>query len=191
MMTSAPRWLVRTWPLVLIAGVALAAPDDSNGKGADIKTSKDVKLTPEETMTQAKDYNTKMQQMLRDVSKLRDDAQKQKDVIKLNCITDKLTQIKGHMAVVDKSMVSLSDAIAKRDDGTRLHEFTRVTILAQKVNTLNSEARNCVGEDITYFGDQRVIVEVDPSITPDDPTYNKPPAVEPPPRPTEASPEGT
>ena len=56
------------------------------------------------------------------------------------------------------------------DDTARQHEFTRMSILYQKVVTLGTEAEQCVGEDVSYVGATRVDVEIDPSIPAADPT---------------------
>lgn len=186
------RWLSRVAPALLLVGVAFAqgTPPGSTGgeQSADLPFAKDAKLTPQETLDQSKTYVTKMQGILSGMLKLQDEAQKTKDVIKLNCINDKIEQVRGHMAVTDKSMGALGDAIAKGDDGARQHEFTRITILYQKVEVLNGEAQACVGEDITTVAPQEVTVEIDPSIPQEDPTEVPVPPLEPLPRPTEASP---
>jgi hypothetical protein len=91
-------------------------------------------------------------------------------MVKLNCVNDKLTQLNGHLTVSDQAMSSLSLDIAKGDDTARQHEFTRMTILYQKVVTLGTEAEQCIGEDVSYVGATTVNVEIDPSIPPTDPT---------------------
>ncbi len=90
-------------------------------------------------------------------------------MVKLNCVGDNVTQVRGHLTVTDQCMQGLNTAISRGDDGARQHEFTRVTILYQKVATL-SEAEQCIGEDVSYVGATTVNVEVDPSVPPGDPT---------------------
>ncbi|MFM9469817.1 hypothetical protein ACKI1K_44555, partial [Streptomyces scabiei] len=86
------------------------------------------------------------------IVQLQELAKKQKDIIKLNCTNDKLLQVKGHLALTDQAMANLNEAMAKADDDARKHEFTRVTILYQKVLVLGTEAENCIGEDLSYVG---------------------------------------
>ena len=180
------KWISRTLPL-LLAGVALAAPD-GDGK-ADLQFTKQANLSPQEIVAQARAYRTKMDDAQRYVASLHADALKKKDVIKLNCVGDKLTQIKGHCDLADKSLTQLTDPNIRLDEGGRQHEFTRMTILDQKVSGLRDEAQGCIGEDITFFGDQRVTIDIDPSIMAADPTSTDiTPQVDTVPRPTEASP---
>jgi|SRR5579871_5022007 len=162
-MTKLPqRWLLRIAPVALLVGTGALADDKGSVDVPPI--TKTANLSPTETLTQAKEYVSKMQDTLRHVVQLQEVAKKQKDIIKLNCVNDKLVQVKGHLAVNDNAMASLNEAIAKGDDSGRQHEFTRVTILYQKVQVLGTEAENCIGEDLSYVGEARVDVEIDPSI---------------------------
>jgi hypothetical protein len=158
------RWLIRFAPLAVLIGGAALANRDGKGSEADLGFSKQANLAPSEMLAQSKDYVSKMQDRLRKVVGLQEVAKKQKDIIKLNCVNDKLLQVKGHIAVNDQAMNNLNDAIAKGDDASRQHEFTRITILYQKVEVLGTEAENCIGDSEIYVGNARVDVEVDPSI---------------------------
>jgi hypothetical protein len=162
-----------------------AVGEDPATEGIDFR--KGITLTPAETVAQSKDYYKKMLETQRRITQLQAKAKKDKDVVKLNCVNDKLTQVKGHMTVSDQSMSSLTLDVAKGDDVARQHEFTRMTILYQKVVTLGTEAEQCIGEDVSYVGATRVDVEIDPTIPATDPTEpNLPvPVVE---RPPPASP---
>ncbi|MCU1279936.1 MAG: hypothetical protein JWM53_3482 [bacterium] len=150
------------------ATAAFAAVGDSTDVGIDFRKS--ITLSSPETLTQSKDYYKKMQETQRRVTQLQAKAKKDKDMVKLNCVNDKLTQVQGHMKVTDQSMATLSVNIAKGDDTARQHEFTRLSILYQKVVTLGTEAEQCIGEDVSYVGATNVDVEIDPSIPPTDPT---------------------
>lgn len=149
------------------AGAALAATSDDS---AGIDFRKNITLTPQETLTQSKDYIKKMQETEKRILQLQGKARKDKDMVKLNCVGDKLTQVRGHLTVTDQSLQSLNTAISRGDDAARQHEFTRVTILYQKVATLGTEAEQCVGEDVSYVGATTVEMEVDPSVPAGDPT---------------------
>jgi hypothetical protein len=150
------------------ATAAYAAVGDVSEVGIDFR--KTITLSPQETLAQSKDYYKKMQETQRRVLQLQAKAKKDKDMVKLNCVNDKLTQLQGHMTVTDQSMSTLSLDVAKGDTAARQHEFTRLTILYQKVVTLGTEAEQCIGEDVSYVGSTRVDVEIDPSIPPADPT---------------------
>jgi hypothetical protein len=144
-------------------------------------------LNAADTVSQARDYMNKMQDTQKRVLTLQDQAKKKKDVLKLNCVNDRLTQLRGHLTVADQSMSALNGAVSRSDDGARSHEFTRLTILYQKVLVLGTEAENCIGEDVSYVGATKVDVEIDPSIPNEDPTQPPLPLPDPT-RPAEATP---
>lgn len=155
------------WIVVLSASAAFAAPDQGAGQGSDPESGEQpsaANLSAQGTLTQAKDYQSKMQDSLRTVVQLQDMSKKQKDIIKLNCVNDKLIQLKGNIAVGDQALSSLNEAVAKNDDGGRVQEYTRITILYQKVLLLTTEAKNCVGEDLSYIGALSVKVTVDETV---------------------------
>ena len=150
----------RSAPLFLLcASAAFAAPGI-----VPIQAPAGNTLTPSETLAQSKDFINKMQDSVRRIAQLQELARKQKDIIKLNCTNDKMLQVKGHLAVGDQAMTSLQEAMAKTDDDARQHEYTRVTILYQKVLVLATEAENCIGEDLSYIGSTNVTLDIDPSI---------------------------
>jgi hypothetical protein len=131
-------------------------------------------LTPDEMVAQAKEYFRGMNDVLKRIQSLQDQAKHQKDIIRLNCVTDKLVQGKVNINIAEQSMSALQENIARADEGGRTHEFTRLTIVNQKVTVLGAEAENCIGEDLSFIGATRVDVDIDPNIPQTDPT--QPPA---------------
>jgi hypothetical protein len=132
-------------------------------------------LTAQEMVAASKDYFKSMGDVVKRITLLQDQSKRQKDIIRLNCVTDKLVQSKINMTIAEQSMVALQESIARADEGGRTHEFTRLTIVNQKVLVLGAEAENCIGEDLSFVGATRVDVEVDPNLPQTDPT--QPPGV--------------
>lgn len=152
-------WSLRLAPfVVLLGGGALAANDGKSA--AEMTLSKSANLTPQEMVAQSKELMSQMRDVQRRVEGLQEVAKKQKDIIKLNCVNDKLLQVRGHVAVGDNAIKGLDEAVAKGDDGQRQHEFSRLSILHQKVGVLGTEAENCIGEDLSYVGSTKVDVDV-------------------------------
>ena len=77
-------------------------------------------------------------------------------------MTDKVVQAKVNMTIAQQAMSALQENISRADEGGRAHEFTRLTIINQKVTVLGAEAENCIGEDLSFVGATRVDVEIDP-----------------------------
>jgi hypothetical protein len=166
---------LRRWPFAVVlsallgAGAAFAATAE-DGSNAGIDFRKNISLGPQETVAQSKDYFVKMRDTEKRILSLQSRAAKDRDMVKLNCVGDKLIQVRGHLTVTDQSLQNMNTAVSRGDDGARQHEFTRVTILYQKVVTLGTEAEQCIGEDVSYVGATTVDVEIDPSVPPGDPT---------------------
>jgi hypothetical protein len=162
--------------LMLVGTTVLAQPaDDPEAAPTEVKFRKGSQLTAEEQLTQAEVYLTKMKSVQTEVGKLAEKARADKDIIKLNCVNDKLIQIKGNMNLAEKTRDALKVAAARNDEGERNHEFAKLTITYQKVTVLGQEAEACIGEDIAFVGATKVDVEVDKDIPEEDPTEEPPP----------------
>lgn len=135
-------------------------------------------IAPQEMLAQSQDYRARINETQARLNGLIDAARKDKDIIRLNCLTDKSVQVKANATIADQAIAALQDAMSRNDDGASLHEFTRVTIVNQKVQVLSQEADACVGEDLTFVGQTRVDVE-EPKNLPTNPTDLPPPTLVP------------
>ena len=101
----------------------------------------------------------------RHVQYLQQIAKKEKDVIKLNCVNDKLVQIKPQMNLADMAESELNSA----GDATRMTAFDSLAQAAESVRRLREEADQCIGEPITQGGSESSNSFTGPQ-APDDPT---------------------
>jgi hypothetical protein len=159
-------------------GVALyaqPAPSDPPlpaGSDADMPGSKEAQLTPDEMTSKTAELSGQSLGDLKRIEQLKAEARKKKDVIKLNCINDKLLQAKQLLNIIDDGSARLSAAISTGNESERYHRFAIVTISASKVHIVREEAEACIGEEISYVnGDQ---LDVDEPDLPDDPTVDDP-----------------
>jgi hypothetical protein len=160
--------------LLVVAPIALFVGGVAIAQGGDAVLGQGDSLSPQAALTQARDYLSKMKETHNRVRGLQDRARRKKDVLMLNCVNDKSVQITGHLAVADNeaggTIQRINAAVAGDTKYDRKHEFTRMTILYQKVVVLGTEAENCIGEDASYVGATKIEVEVDPNIPEEDPT---------------------
>jgi hypothetical protein len=135
-------------------------------------------------LKQGRVYRVDMNRASAELQAMVEQARKQKDVIRLNCVMDKHVQVKANMNIADKAIQKLEEAVTKKDEGAALHEYTYITIVNQKVQVLQSEGQTCVGAELNYIGATRVEVEA-----PELPQGVTDPSLEPPPleRPTVAT----
>jgi hypothetical protein len=151
------------------AGQTADTPDDdiqqNMTKRADISTA--------DMTTRADGYLAKMREVLRRVVQLQGIARKQKDVIKLNCVNDKLLQIKQLVNIGEANKTNLDEAIARGDESGRYDYYSNLTIANDQVMTLGAEAEQCIGEDLSFLGPTETTVEG--GNEPDDPTLGEEP----------------
>ena len=136
------------------------APGPAPG-AIDLRVEQGARLTATEMVTNAGEYRKKIAQVGARIQALVEQARQQKDIIKINCLADKLVQVKASLNVADKSFATMQEAISRQDEGASFHEYTRITIVNQNVQVLASEAEACVGEDLSYVGATRVDVDVE------------------------------
>jgi hypothetical protein len=99
---------------------------------------------------------------------LRDTAARTKDVIKLNCVDDKLQQGKELARIARAARAAFDAARAGADLPEMRHRYALVAIASDKLRVLRDDAEACVGEELDFLGEQDLGVG-EPTI-PDDPT---------------------
>jgi len=87
-----------------------------------------------------------------------EEARKEKDVVKLNCVNEKLTQIKGLLKVAEQADIALSEALASRQPSADA-EFAKINIARGKVDGLKADAEQCIGQ-LAYIIDEKTTVDV-------------------------------
>jgi hypothetical protein len=130
-----------------------------------------------EKLQRSSDYLGQMRGGLKVVLGKLEEARSSKDVVKLNCVNEKLTNIKGLLRISEQADISLQEAVAKKEGEASEHEYTKVVIARQKVEQLRVEAEQCIGQ-LAFEVDREVKVEViiPENLPQSDPTQTAPPA---------------
>jgi hypothetical protein len=103
----------------------------------------------------------------RQIMHLKEISAKQKDVIKLTCLNDKLIQYKAQLNIWDSSKGTFQVAVTK-SDADRQTAYASLMETARQVTELRDQANACVGEPELFK--QEAGVEVNDPKFPDDPT---------------------
>ncbi len=153
------KCLVAMLTVVLASGLAVAQPaarpvpvPPALEKASDVPD-------PEKLARSAKAL-TAMREVLREVLGKLEEARRTKDVVKLNCVNEKLTQVKGLLRISEQADVALQEAVSKREVIASEHEYTKVMIAQQKVTQLRHEADGCIGQ-LAFRTDENLSVEVE------------------------------
>ena len=89
------------------------------------------------------------------------EARSSKDIVQLNCVNEKLIQVKGLLKISEQASLEMYESIANGAQDLVNHEYTKVVVAHQKGQVLKAEAELCVGESSVYAGDTNVNVEID------------------------------
>ncbi len=171
---------------LLIGGVAIAQgaaqPEDKGTATPPAQSEKTEgsNLSDPEKIRRSAEAVGKMRGALKTVLVKLEEARNSKDVVKLNCVNEKLTQIKGLLRISEQSDIALQESVAKKESATAEHEYTKVSIAVVKVNQLSAEAEECIGQ-LAFRTDENATTEVEePDDLPKgDPTLLRPlPAVD-------------
>ena len=144
-------------------------PRASRTQGTKVTFSATVELRPRSTATR------------RRVSDLLDRARTDRDLIKVNCLNDKLTQVDVTLRSAREHQELLQNSVSLNNDGQRNHEFQLMNIFRSRSEVLETEARQCIGEETGTFDPTRTVitVRVDPNIPEEDPTQLTPASLAP------------
>jgi hypothetical protein len=171
------------WGLARPAWGQESPPPTSSG-GLKIEAAEQV--PDKKKLSDATQVLARLQGILKDVLKSLEEARSEKDVLKLNCVNEKLTQIKGLLRVAEQSDIALQEAVAKGDEESAQHEYAKLTIARQRAEQLRADAEQCIGQ-LAYV-DERTVVTVEvpedlPDVVTNPPTFTpvavNPPAISP------------
>ncbi len=156
-----------------------AGVDASTDEEAEVDVRKRADLSSDEQLQEAESIVRRGAQISRRVAAMLDQSRRERDIIRVTCLDDKLTQVNANLRTSEQRVKSLRDASAANDANRRKHEYTVITVLGQKFNVLEQEANQCVGQDLFDTGATRVTTDIDPDTPNEDPSTTP----EPPPPP--------
>jgi hypothetical protein len=94
-------------------------------------------------------------------------AREERDVVRVLCLTDKLGQLDITVESAEDRTDNLRDAISHADAEQAQHEFSLLTVLAERATILVSQANQCLGEEMGFLTEPELDVSVDPEIPED------------------------
>lgn len=133
---------------ILVGGVAVAQPTTTNvvagsGKVLDAGWAD----TPDyEKSEKARGAIDGMRSLVSRVLAHREEARGERDVIKLKCVNEKLTGIKGHLRSSEQASLTLEYALARGDAGVARHEFEKIMVAKTKCDELSAGSERCIGQ---------------------------------------------
>jgi hypothetical protein len=117
--------------------------------GAAGQSAAAVALPAIEIQTRVQAFREQTRADARHIQHLQNIARKEKDVIKLNCVNDKLVQVKPELNIIDNGVSELESAT----DANRMTVFEGIAAAAENIRHLREEADQCIGEPVQTGGD--------------------------------------
>ncbi|MGB8932562.1 MAG: hypothetical protein WCC48_15065 [Anaeromyxobacteraceae bacterium] len=109
-------------------------------------------------MKKATDHVSRVKGAMKQVLGRVEEARNEKDIVKLNCVNEKLAQIKQILNVAEGAEIALQEAVAKGDAGADA-EYSKIAIARGKADQLRTEAEECIGQ-LAFVVDEKTSVEV-------------------------------
>ena len=171
--SSAMTRFAKLLPVLAVFGAtAFAAPDVAPTASPDPNSNINTKMTAADMNVASSTIEVRMETDAQEIVRIQDIAKRQKDVIKLNCVNDRLVQVKAQRNIADELRAQLGAAIAKNSD-ERFSLFAQLGSVSEQVKTLKEQARACIGETELLKQETSGVVVEHPDL-PDDPTLIPP-----------------
>jgi hypothetical protein len=188
------RFLSKPWAVTFLSIAAVTAVGGAIAQEAqekvqtppprEISGGQDVNLSPPQMLERVRGHIPEMDKLRAGVAEQLADAKKKKDVVKALCLDDKVKQMKLAIDTAKDRVVGLTSAASQNDPDRARHEFTVIQVLRERVQTLVTEAQQCIGEETGFVGTSDVTVDIDPAVPdadpsdfPDDPLVSEPPVL--------------
>lgn len=179
MLPHSMKVAMRLRPVLIVAALgagsfvlAETVPAAGDVKGA--ADDDDADNTPagkyaEEANEALSSMRVSLQKGLDEVKKARDE----KDALRLTCVNEPVTAMKGVLRVAEDANVDLAEAIATSQTAQARREFRKIKKSKARMDNLLSEAQNCAGAD-SSVSTTSVEVTIDEDVIAIDPYYGNP-----------------
>lgn len=146
----------RTFSLLVALVPALAAAQPASAPSPAVS---EQQLGASKMLENSAGSRARMKAKLKLVLDRMEAARNEKDVVRLNCLNEKLTQIKALVRVAEQADVSLQEATTT-SSGAAESEYVKIEIARRKVENLSTDAEACASM-ATNLVDESTRVEVE------------------------------
>lgn len=141
-----------------VAGAQSAQRAASGGGAAELRADRRANLSGPEQLRESATILQALQGSRRQIAEMLDRARTQdRDIIKVNCLSDKLSQLDLTLRSAQEHRELLETAVRINNDGQRNHEYNLLVIFRQRADGIEGEARQCIGEEAGGFGERQAV----------------------------------
>jgi hypothetical protein len=102
--------------------------------------------TPQEKIAYAESANAEIEEGVRAINRLLEQARKDADADAIECLISRLTSVRALLQVSQSAEISMANAIAAAEDEKANHEFRKIAVAVSKTRMLLAEAQRCASE---------------------------------------------
>ena len=167
--------------MMVITGLlsGLSAEENETGSGGGQLTMQgDKSLSGPEKLAWVEKMLPVTRQVYAYISTMLNNAEKEKDTLKITCLDDKLNQVRVSLTGVEDRTASLRAALSSGRTIEVDQNFSILKIYVDRILALRSEAETCLGEADVVLGNTTTKTTVDDKITPADPSTGEIPKLE-------------
>ena len=124
-----------------------------------------VPLTPKEQLTAGNATLGRMKNAATAIRRQLEQARREKDVVKVLCLDDKLSQSDVAVRSAEERRGALEAAASKNDTEASAHENTVLAVLSQRSAQISAEANLCIGEEAAFTNSEQAVTKIDPNIS--------------------------
>lgn len=164
-MTGLRKFLISAAALGAIAGGgALLAQPDSSRPADELPelAAPAERLTPAQMRKAVVETLETLRAQLAGLVKLRQLARDSRDIIKLNCVNDKMLLFKQVVNIAEEAQTDMAEAIAEGDESARTHSYNRVRLARERADKLRHGAERCIGAELAFIGPTQLEVDTPP-----------------------------
>jgi len=110
-------------------------------------------------MAEAQEAQLSMNQGMRRTVDILREARQGSDIVRMSCVNEKLTVIKGIIRIAEDAFRGLTQASSRNDEDQASYEHNKIMISRDRVNSLTVQAVNCVGSSATATGETETNVD--------------------------------
>lgn len=149
-------------PVFAIAQQATATPEQP----APVSSGGAVQnLSPKEQLAAGNSTLDRMKGTATAIRRQLEQARREKDVVKVLCLDDKLSQADVAVRSGEEHRTSLEAAAAKNDAEAASHESGVLAVLSDRSAQVAVEASQCIGEESAFTNNDQAITKIDPNIS--------------------------
>lgn len=147
---------------------AQGEPAPAGTLAGDPDISKQAELSIAEQVTQSEKMVARMESIRDAVRRDLEEARQQRDVVKTLCLNDKLNQLDVALRSGTERKRALKVAADRGDKELTSHEFTILSVLNQRAEQLDGEAKQCIGKEVGFVGESSTKGTIDPGMPNED-----------------------